>query len=506
MNDVSCTKEKRILGEGENAIEVEIRKIALNNQNVELVRFGDVAEVKVGLQTGDNQYYLYQNPEARGNYKDINLYRQYLLTETDLEQICTNETIRLKVIEHGIHKSQDEPDFDADRWFEGRFIIPHDKGGESDVESGWLPNYFVPTNYFIDWSSEAIDRIKTLADDKGKLKSRFQNITYYFLKGIDYSQTGIYCPTFRINSGAVFNTEATSIFSDADIYSLLGILCSKLNRYLIKINVDNTVHASADKLKETPILFIVKNERLRNLVIQIIEKQRQSNRYNYFENEQKQIDRLVYELYGLNENDINEVETWFARRYPKLAAYAWYKTPAELQASATQEPKQTQVINLIKAGESRTVEFKSSLRYCLKQKSPQKYVEHSSFKNLAAFLNTEGGTLLIGVEDNGNITGLEDTDFTTFNGNNKKDEFLKHFDNLVEKYFGNGLAGKFDVSFTVVEEKTIAVVTVKDRAAEPVILKNPENNKEEFYIRRNASAKDLTMFEFFTYAREHWKE
>ncbi len=33
------------------------------------------------------------------------------------------------------------------------------------------------------------------------------------------------------------------------------------------------------------------------------------------------IDRLVYELYGLNKADKKEVKTWYARRYPKLARF-----------------------------------------------------------------------------------------------------------------------------------------------------------------------------------------
>ncbi len=36
-------------------------------------------------------------------------------------------------------------------------------------------------------------------------------------------------------------------------------------------------------------------------------------------NEQIEIDRLVYQMYNLNEDDIKEVENWFFRRYPKLA-------------------------------------------------------------------------------------------------------------------------------------------------------------------------------------------
>lgn len=159
---------------------------------------------------------------------------------------------------------------------------------------------------------------------------------------------------------------------------------------------------------------------------------------------QKEIDKLVYELYGLNTEDINEVETWFARRYTKLAKYAYYESPEELlQAQISQTNANDKILKLIAIGESKTVEFKGTLRYCLRQNSPQKYVEHSAIKNLAAFLNSEGGTLFIGVDDDGVILGLEDTDFKSFKNTNNKDAFNLHFDDLVQTYFGNAIAHKF---------------------------------------------------------------
>ena len=128
--------------------QVAVRQIYMNGNLIELVRFGDIAEVKVGLQTGDNKAYLFQNPGTRDSYRDITPYKQYLLTNDELLEIATNERPRLKVIEFGIHKSKDEPNFDPDRWFEGRYIVPYDKGGESDTESGWLPNYYVPKLFY----------------------------------------------------------------------------------------------------------------------------------------------------------------------------------------------------------------------------------------------------------------------------------------------------------------------------------------------------------------------
>ena len=63
---------------------------------------------------------------------------------------------------------------------------------------------------------------------------------------------------------------------------------------------------------------------------------------------------------------------------------------------------------LIKLGESRTLEFKSTLRWSLKEdKQDDKFVTHAVLKTIAAFLNTEGGDLLIGVGDDGSIVGLE---------------------------------------------------------------------------------------------------
>ncbi len=145
------------------------------------------------------------------------------------------------------------------------------------------------------------------------------------------------------------------------------------------------------------------------------------------------------------------------------------------------------------------------MRYCLRQNNPQKYIEHSAIKNLAAFLNSEGGILFIGVDDDGNILGIEETDFASFKGDNKKDEFVKHFDNLIQNYFGNNMVHKFNVEFETIDDKTIALIHIKDKAIEAVLITNPEkNNEQEFYVRRNASAVRLTPYEMLKYNKENW--
>src|SRR5690606_1167574 len=62
---------------------------------------------------------------------------------------------------------------------------------------------------------------------------------------------------------------------------------------------------------------------------------------------------------------------------------------------------------LIKRGPSKTLAFTSTLRWNLKEDRDDKSVTYAVLKTIAAFLNTEGGDLLIGVADDGSIIGIE---------------------------------------------------------------------------------------------------
>ena len=318
-NDPSCmpkTINQQIGGK-----RLKVRKIEMNGKEIQVVKLGDIADVKVGLQTGDNQAYLFQNPDARGNYRSIEDFREYLLTDEDLNKIRNNENLRLDVINKGI--SKDDPS--SQRYFGGRYIVPYDKGGESDSLGGWMPNYFVPTNYFIDWSDWSVNRMKTLTvnmrDGNGgsKLCSRFQNANTYFQRGISFSRTGVYCPTFRINSASVYDTEGSMIFFNyqTDTFKESCLFSSKFTRYFLKNYVGHTVHTQIDELKD--LTFTNQLSFSNKIILTIIQKQKIDPYYDYASHEQIEIDKLVYEAYGLNAEDIAEVENWYARRYPKLS-------------------------------------------------------------------------------------------------------------------------------------------------------------------------------------------
>ncbi|MBI4028002.1 MAG: DUF3800 domain-containing protein [Verrucomicrobia bacterium] len=315
MNDTTAPVQHETIG----GKRVPIRTVQLNGQDVRLVKLGDIAEVQQGLITGDNDTYLFQNSDARGSYNSIEEVKEFLLTESDLECIRSDEKLRADVIHHGISKD----DKKSPRYFGGRYIVPYDKGGESDSDEAWMPNYFVPTDYFLDWSEWAIKRMTTHTSEKqgGKIASRFQNADSYFRLGITYSPTGIYSPSFRRGCGAIFGNKGSTIFPvfpTLDSTKLLGVLASKSFKFFLKPFRAHTVESPEKGLVDTQIPFPLSD--VRQLVEAIISKQKRDARYDYATNEQLEIDRLVYEAYGLNEADIREVEDWYARRYPKLAA------------------------------------------------------------------------------------------------------------------------------------------------------------------------------------------
>jgi len=313
MNDKTA-KKKDVRIEGN---EIKARLIEINSKEIPVVKLGEIAEVKKGIDTGENKYFLFQNLQARGNYKSIYDYRDFLLSEKDLEKIRNDEKLRTAVINKGILKEKTN----SDRYFGGRFIVPYDKGGESDSQGGWLPNYYVPTDYFINWAYDYVSELKQRTNrTSGNHKSTIRNIEYWFKLGITFSLTGFYAPTVRISAGAMFDNNGSLIFpKDGYLKHFLVILASYFGKFLFKTIINHTVHAHVDDFKKVPIV-LRKNKFEEKFLQQIIEKQKQNPRYDYASHEQIEIDRLVYEAYGLNEDDIQEVENWYVRRYPKLAA------------------------------------------------------------------------------------------------------------------------------------------------------------------------------------------
>ena len=120
---------------------------------------------------------------------------------------------------------------------------------------------------------------------------------------------------------------------------------------------------------------------------------------------------------------------------------------------------------LIKQGESKSLEFKSTLRWSLREdRKDDKRVTHAALKTIAAFLNTEGGDLLLGVADDGGIVGIERDGFDS------DDRFMLHLAQVVRNALGVRAGTCIDPRMQFVEGKGVCVVSCQ-RSPEPVFLK-----------------------------------
>jgi len=120
---------------------------------------------------------------------------------------------------------------------------------------------------------------------------------------------------------------------------------------------------------------------------------------------------------------------------------------------------------LIQRGESKTLEFKSTLRWNLKEdRQDDKSVTHAVLKTIAAFLNTEGGDLLIGVADDGAIVGIERDQI------DNDDKFMRHLAQVARNGLGDRAGTCLDPKVQIVQGRTVCVVSCQ-RSPEPVFLK-----------------------------------
>ena len=144
-----------------------------------------------------------------------------------------------------------------------------------------------------------------------------------------------------------------------------------------------------------------------------------------------------------------------------------------------------EIAAIIAAGESKTVEFKATLRVNLETGKRDKRMEHAVLKNIAAFLNTDGGALIIGVNDKGHPLGLDNDGFAS------EDKMGQHLSNLVSGHIGASAFGNIDPEFVTYQGKRILVIRCTRSDALIFVGKD-----KEFYVRAGAEARQLNPLEF----------
>jgi predicted HTH transcriptional regulator len=124
---------------------------------------------------------------------------------------------------------------------------------------------------------------------------------------------------------------------------------------------------------------------------------------------------------------------------------------------------------------------------------------------VAAFANSQGGTLLIGVDDDGAVIGLDHDYLTLTDGD--RDKFELHLRNLLNQQFGAGfVTSKVQIRFHEVEGKEVCQVEVS-LAKEPVILKLKDKSGqtfEKFFARSGNSSQEIPLSEMNVYVKERF--
>ena len=152
--------------------------------------------------------------------------------------------------------------------------------------------------------------------------------------------------------------------------------------------------------------------------------------------------------------------------------------------------------DLIRSGESSYLEFKSTMRMNLRSGKPGKEIELSWLKGVVAFMNSDGGILLIGVDDDGNLLGLEADQFES------EDKCRLHFKNLFNQHIGPEFSKFVRMEIYALEGKQLVAIEC-ERSADPVFL-HRKNQSEAFYIRSGPSNIDLSVRQALKYLQSRF--
>lgn len=157
---------------------------------------------------------------------------------------------------------------------------------------------------------------------------------------------------------------------------------------------------------------------------------------------------------------------------------------------------QKDIHQLIENGENDSVEFKSSIRYDYFRKETNRDLELVIAKTIVGFMNAKGGILILGVDDDGNILGLE-KDYKTLKHKNR-DGYEREIFRIVSTQIGHESCFNNHISFYVVKEKEICVIDIEASKA-PVYVN--DGTETTFYVRTGNATYPLTVKETVDYLK-----
>ncbi len=208
-----------------------------------------------------------------------------------------------------------------------------------------------------------------------------------------------------------------------------------------------------------------------------------------------ELDGMIAHLYSLTEEEFTHILSTFplVEQSVKDAALDAYRELAP-------KPGDQEIAVLIAKGESNTLEFKSSARWDFKQNKQNKAIEDVVVKTVAALLNTDGGNLLIGVDDERNVIGLAQ-DYRLFGKKDSRDAYENFLTTLLLTNFGKDTSALISISIHELDGKDMAKIAAKS-SPKPVFVKDA--NGEHLFIRAGNSTRQLNARETVEYCKLRW--
>lgn len=162
--------------------------------------------------------------------------------------------------------------------------------------------------------------------------------------------------------------------------------------------------------------------------------------------------------------------------------------------------------DMIADGESEELEFKQTLRWDVNEGRVNKKLEDVVTKTVAAFANWDGGALLIGVDKQGQVVGLE-PDYLSLGDGADRDRFEIHLRNLLNQQLGASfVTTKVQIGFPTVDGREICQVQVV-RAKSPVVIQITDKNGqmiEKLYVRSGNSSQEIPLSEVNAFIKDRF--
>lgn len=265
-------------------------------------------------------------------------------------------------------------------------------------------------------------------------------------------------------------------------YLQLKLNVQKVNPLYLKTFLNSELGVKfLDSLSNGGVIQYLQVEELLNSELYLLPLELQNKTVEIMENIDILNDKLV---------DFRE-RTLFDPRTSSVVMLEIDKIRKSLE-TLTEEEK---LLSIIRSGETSKVEFKQTLSKDLRTKQKNKEMEKMVLKTISGFMNTDGGILFVGVEDSGEIYGIDKDVYPN------NDMYLLHFKNLLKDQIGVEFFPLIGYEIKKLLDKDVLVVECK-RSDKPVFL----GKEEAFYMRSNPATDELKGKELIEYIENHFNK